>query len=345
MRYARSRNASDVHLAPGLTPVLRIDGMLTHRQATVELCSAEMESLAAMLLDEAARKKLSQSGDVSVSYLHAELGSFRVHAFRTDPGIAMAIRLLSQCVPTLESLDLPPAIGDLANRPHGLVLIAGPAGSGKSTALAALVDRINRRDCVHVITLEDPLEHRHGSGRALISHREIGRDAPSFISAVRGALRSDPDVVSIGELRDATTMRSALTAAETGHLVFATLHTADAPQTVDRIVGSFAGSLQDQVRTQLAQSLAGVVCLRLVRRAGGRGRRAAAEVLIANDAVRSAIRDGKTHHLRNVMVASRPSGMQTLEQHLGDLIARGEISLEEARLAANRPTEIAAALP
>jgi twitching motility protein PilT len=343
LRYARARNASDIHLVPGMTPVIRIDGALNHHQATVALCRAELEALTNALLDDRARDVLAQKGDVSVSYRHGDLGAFRIHAFQTEPGISIAIRLLSKEIPTLEKLDLPTAIADFSRRPHGLVLFTGPAGSGKSTALAALVDGINRRDCVHVITLEDPLEHRHECDRALISHREIGRDAPTFASALHGALRSDPDVILIGELRDAETMQAALTAAETGHLVLATVHTSTAPQTIDRIVGSFAGSLQDQVRIQLAQTLIGIVCLRLVRRSGRSGRRAAAEIMIANDAVRAAIRDGKTHHLRNVMLTSRPCGMQTLEQHLRDLILRGEITEEDARDASERPAEVSAA--
>jgi twitching motility protein PilT len=208
--------------------------------------------------------------------------------------------------------------------------------------MAATVDRINRTQARHVMTIEDPIEYEHRSNRSIINQRELGRDVQACAQAVYGALRSDPDVILIGEMRDPQTMHAALTAAETGHLVLTTLHTGDAAQTVDRIVGSFEGDKQEQIRIQLAQTLVGVVCMRLLQRAGGRGRRCAAEVLVASDAVRNIIRDGKSHQLRNVISTSRQTGMQTLEAHLSDLLARREISLEHARLVTERPDELRA---
>jgi twitching motility protein PilT len=269
-----------------------------------------------------------------------EVGRIRVHAYRTTEGTSLAIRLLAPSIPSLESLHLPPIVSSFADRPHGIVIFAGPTGSGKSTAMAAILDRINRTQARHVITIEDPIEYEHRSNRSVVNQRERGRDVPTYAQAVYGALRSDPDVMLIGEMRDPATMHAALTAAETGHLVLTTLHTGDAAQTVDRIVGVFEGDKQEQIRVQLAQTLVGVVCMRLLPRASGQGRRCAVEVLVANDAVRNIIRDGKTHQIRNIISTSRQTGMQTLEAHLSDLVARREISLDHARLATERPDEL-----
>jgi twitching motility protein PilT len=203
-----------------------------------------------------------------------------------------------------------------------------------------MVDRINRTQSKHIVTIEDPIEYRHRPERSIVTQRQVNRDVDSYAGAVYGALRSDPDVILVGEMRDSETMHAALTAAETGHLVLTTLHTGDAPQTIDRIVGAFNGNIQEQMRIQLAQTLVGVVCMRLVPRAYGQGRRAAVEVLVANDAVRTLIRDAKSHQLRNVISTNRQSGMQTLEMHLTDLVARREISLEAARAVANQPHEV-----
>ncbi len=269
-----------------------------------------------------------------------ELGSIRVHAYRTSRGISLAMRLLAVSVPTLEDLRLPAIVAAVADRPSGLVLFAGPTGCGKSTALAAIVESINRTQAKHIITIEDPIEYEHRSNRCIVSQRHVGVDVPAFSDAVYGALRCDPDVVLIGELRDRKTMHAALTAAETGHLVLATLHTGDAPQTVDRIIGVFPGEMQEQIRVQLAQTLGAVICMRLVPCAGGKGRRCAAEVLIASDAVRNLIRDGKTHQLRNIIATSRQSGMQTLEAHLSDLIGRREITFEAAAAVTERASDL-----
>jgi twitching motility protein PilT len=339
LHVARLRNASDVHLTAGIPPVLRVDGALAVDSAP-ELSGAELAVIASAVLDAPAAARLEVAGDVTITRDWAESGMARIHAYRSSAGVAIAIRLLAAAVPSLESLHLPEAVEGFAQRAAGLVIVAGPTGSGKSTALAAIVNRINRTQARHVITIEDPIEYRYASDKSVITQREIGADVRSYADAVYGALRSDPDVILVGEMRDSETMHAALTAAETGHLVLTTLHTGDGPQTVDRILGAFPDGQREQMRVQLAQTLAGVVCLRLVPRAFARGRRCAAEVLVANDAVRHLIRDGKTHQLRNVIATNRHSGMQTLEMHLTDLVARREISLDAARSVTDRPSDI-----
>lgn len=339
LRGARLQNASDVHLAPGLPVVYRVDGVL-EQQSGLQIEADELHSLAETLLTSADRETLAKKGDVTVSFADPVQGTFRIHAFRVGSTLRLAIRLLARDVPHFEDIQLPHTVASFVDRRSGLVLITGPTGSGKTTVLAALVDLINRTSSKHVITIEDPIEYVHRSDKSVISQRAVPVDVPDFSTAVYGALRSDPDVLLIGELRDPETIRAALTAAETGHLVLATLHTADASQTVDRIVSAFAADGQQQVRSQLAQTLAGVVCLRLISRARATGRIAAAEVLCANEAVRALIRDGKTHHLRNALTTGRQCGMQTLEMHLSELISRGEITHEAARSATDRPDDI-----
>jgi len=257
--------------------------------------------------------------------------------------VRIVIRLLAESVPALSTLGLPPVIATLAHAPQGLVLFTGPTGSGKTTALAALIDSINRTRERSIITIEDPIEYRHTPLRSVIAHCEIGRDVVDYPEALRGMLRADPDVILIGEMRDRETMAAALTAAETGHLVLATLHTNDTPQTIDRIIDAFPAEAQNQVRAQLAAVLLAAVGLRLVARRTGSGRRAAAEILIATDGVRTMIRDGKTHQLRNAIVTGRNVGMQTLETHLTELVARREITLDDARAASSRPNDVRAA--
>jgi twitching motility protein PilT len=336
---ARSKNASDLHLCGGLPPLMRIDGAL-EPQTTVAPSADEIESIAASLLDAGALRVLEMRGDTSLTLRDEQIGSVRIHVYRSGSGLSLAIRFLALAIPTLDALHLPSVVAALAERPRGLVVFAGPTGSGKSTTLASLIDHINRTQARHVITIEDPVEYVHKPMRSLITQREIGRDVPSYEEAIYAALRSDPDVLLVGEMRDPATIHAVLTAAETGHLVFTTLHTGDAPQTVDRIIGVFEGAAQEQIRTQLAQTLAAVVCTRLIPRSAAKGRRAAAEVLLATDAVRSAIRDGKVHQIRNIIATSRQAGMQTLEAHLSDLVARREIALDAARAASAQPGEV-----
>lgn len=340
LQIARRKNASDLHVMPGEIPRLRVNGEL--ELAGEMLPARDVENMAARLLDDAAAQRLRECGDASVAWRHSLQGPLRLHAYRTARGTSFSVRLLAMSVPSLDSLSLPGAVATLAQRRNGLVLFTGPTGSGKTTALAALTDRMNRTQARHIITIEDPIEYEHVSHKSMISQREIGLHAVTFASALRGALRSDPDVIVLGEMRDPETMDAALTAAETGHLVFATLHTGDAPQTIDRIIDAFPGERQNQIRTQLSATLLGVVCLRLVSRASGAGRRAAAEILLANDAVRNLIRESKTHQIRNVIATSKLVGMQTLESHLSELVMRREITLETAKEAAEHPQDIRA---
>jgi len=339
LHNARVRAASDIHFGGGERPAVRIDGRLIvlegepiPQPAIVTFLEAE--------LPPAALRRLAERGTADAACRASEIGPYRIHAYRQHGGVRVVIRLLADAVPQLGQLGLPPAIAAFAQAPPGLVLFTGPTGSGKSTALAALIDAINRTSERNIITIEDPIEYLHTPIRSTVAHCEIGRDVVDYAEALRGLLRADPDVILIGEMRDRETIAAAVTAAETGHLVFATLHTNDAAQTVDRIIDAFPSEAQNQIRSQLAAVLLGAVALRLVPRLGGPGRRAAAEILIATDGVRNMIREGKTHQLRNAIITGRKAGMQTLEHHLGELVARREIALETAQAVSSRPHEI-----
>ena len=332
LRTARMQKASDVHLTAAQPPVLRVDGRL-ERLSAATLTADVIEAIAEMLFAPAGL------GCADATTMWRDGDCVRAHAFAGTRGRTIALRLLPRDVPQLDDLEVPASIAGLAERANGIVLVTGPTGSGKSTLLAALIDRINQTQSRHVITLEDPVEYRHESRKSLIQQREIGRDVSSFAEGVRSALRADPDVLLIGELRSPETMQAALWAAETGHLVFATLHTRDAAQAVERIIGSFEGSLQAQVRSSLAQSLAGVIAVRLVPLVRG-GRRACVEVMVATDAVRNLIRESRTHLLRNVIATSRHIGMQTLEAHLSQLVAEGAVAPAQAAEAAQYPDDL-----
>ncbi len=329
LHLAALRAASDIHLVPGLEPALRVDGRLEYLCGT-PLSSEDIESIGEALLGADAVARIRAGEDVSAAWADENARALRVHGYRSRDGLSLALRLLEADIPSFESLHLPPVVAALADRTRGLIIFAGPTGSGKSTSLAALVDRINATSARRVITIEDPIEYRHASKRSSIVQREVGRDATSFASAIIGSLRADPDVLLVGEMRDRATMEAALTAAETGHLVLTTLHSGDAAGTVDRIIDAFTGSEQAQIRSQLSQVLCAIVCQRLVPRANAEGRRAVVEVLLATDAIRAIVRDGRTHQLRNAISTSRQSGMQTHEQHLADLVRRGVVDPEAA---------------
>jgi twitching motility protein PilT len=340
LRNARVRNASDVHLGGGERPALRIDGRLIVLDGE-SIPSAALDTFLAARLTPAALQRLIERGTADAACRSDAIGAYRIHAYRQLGGLRVVIRLLAQSVPQLAGLGLPPTIAEFAAAPLGLVLFTGPTGSGKTTALAALIDTINRTSERNIITIEDPIEYIHAPLRSVIAHCEIGRDVSDYAEALRGMLRADPDVILIGEMRDQETMAAALTAAETGHLVFSTLHTNDAAQTVDRIIDSFPTSAQAQIRAQLAAVLLAIVGLRLVPRLTGSGRRAAVEILVATDAVRNLIRENKTHQLRNAIVTGRKAGMQTFEAHLSELVSRREISLSAAQAVSSRPADIA----
>jgi twitching motility protein PilT len=329
LHVARTRGASDVHLVCGAAPALRIDGRL-QAQACSQIDAEETAAIAEMLFGSEEVASVRAGHDRSRTWWSSEFGTIRVHAFRCSRGIALAMRLLQERVPSLESTHLPGAVTSLASKERGLVIFAGPTGSGKSTSLAALIDRINATWARRIVTIEDPIEYRHENKNSIVTQCEIGSDARSFASALKGVLRADPDVIMVGEMRDTATMRAALTAAETGHLVLTTLHTGDAPQTIDRIVDAFDGPEQAQVRMQLAQVLCAVVCQRLIPRHPRPGRRALAEVLIANAAVRNLIREGRTHQLHNAMLTGRQAGMLTFEEHLKELVGAREIDATTA---------------
>ena len=330
LEAARTRDASDVHLVPGMSPVLRVDGRLQPTQDPA-ISAAALAAIASALLGEKRMAELRRRGDLTVMVPDRTGGPLRVHVYVAGGGTVIAVRLLGRAVPSLESLALPAAMSRLPAFERGLVLISGPTGSGKSTTLAALVERINDLGARRIVTIEDPIEYRLAHGRSIVTQRELPSDTPDLAAALHGALRADPDVIVVGEMRDAPTMAAALTAAETGHLVLSTLHTGDASQTVDRIVDAFEGVRQSQVRAQLSQVLAAVACQYLVPRAGGTGRRAVVELLFCNDAVRNLIREAKTHQLRNAIATGRREGMQTFEQHAVELLRNREIGEADAR--------------
>jgi twitching motility protein PilT len=335
---ARARGASDVHITPGSPPAARVNGII-ERLPSAALTATDVDGLICDAFSDEDRRVLGVGGDVSAGLARPQLGRLRAHAYRTRAGACLAIRLLPESVPSLESLGLPHAVGELASARHGLILFAGPTGSGKTTSLAAFVDRINERFARNVITVEDPIEYRIDPKRSLIRQRQIGFDVGSYEDAIRGALRADPDVIVIGEMRDAPTMRAALVAAETGHLVVSSVHTSGAVQTISRIVDAFLPEYQSAIRTQLAHCLVAIASQRLVPRLGG-GRRCAAELLVADDAVRSVVREGKLHQLRNLIATSRDVGMTTFEDHLATLVGSGEVAIADALRFADRPDEI-----
>jgi twitching motility protein PilT len=339
VRIARGLEASDVHVTAEAPLAFRIDGAIETR-ARHSVSQSDIDTIVAGYFGETQLRRLRERGDATVTRSEAEYGTVRIHAYATCGAVALAVRLLAMEIPRLEALRLPHGAARVVFCQRGLVVITGPTGSGKSTVLAAAVAEMNRTIAKHIVTIEDPIEYRHRPDRCVISQREIDSDVVSFDAAIAGALRSDPDVILLGEMRGRAAMLAAIRAAETGHLVYATMHTGNAADSIERIVGAFEGSAQAEIRTQLAETLAGVVGLRLVKRARGRGRIAAAEVLLANDAVRSAIRDAKPHHIRNIIATGRQHGMQTLEASLSELIARDEIALADARSVSSHPEEL-----
>jgi twitching motility protein PilT len=331
--------ATDLLLAPKSPPRVRVDGHLRPIDGTSPLDAQDLEATLLSLLPEAMRAELLRDKELDFSFSYGETHRFRGNCFVQQGTLALSLRCIPLDIPTPDDLRLPPALASICDLPQGFVLVTGPTGSGKSTTLASLIDYINQRRAVHILTIEDPIEYVHTHKVAAVSQREVGFDTNSFERALRSALREDPDVILVGEMRDPETIQFALTLAETGHLVFATLHTNDAAQALDRISDVFPPERQTQIKVQLAASLAGVVSQRLVPRVGG-GLVAAFEVLLATPAVRNLVREGHTHQLRNVMHSSRAQGMQTLETGLNDLVAAGLVSYDEAIARALHPKEI-----
>ena len=333
------RKASDLHLQVGLPPMIRIDGNLISSQTTTPLNEQMVEAMVFSLLDEDQKQILLRDKEFDFSFAFGSLGRFRVNAFHERGNLAAAMRLISNEIRSVEQLGLPKVINNFANYPRGLVLITGPTGSGKSSTLAALVDKINNERAVHIITVEDPIEYTHQSKKAVIVQREVHYDTYSFSAALRSALREDPDVVLIGEMRDLETIAAAITIAETGHLVFATLHTNSASQSIDRMIDVFPPHQQPQVRAQLGNILMAICSQRLIPALGG-GRVPAAEVLIATPAVRNIIREGKNYQLEAVIQTGAEYGMQGMDRVLVSLVHAGSISYDEARNYAVDPEEL-----
>jgi twitching motility protein PilT len=327
------KKASDLHIQVGLPPMLRVDGALTPVSGADPLTEEAIEALIFAILDEDQKQILLKDKEFDFSFAYGELGRFRVNAFHERGNLAAALRLIPNEILSIEQLGLPQIVHKFTEYPRGLVLVTGPTGSGKSTSLAAMVNEINISQSRHIITIEDPIEYTHKSQKSLIVQREVHYDTYSFSAALRSALREDPDVVLIGEMRDLETIASAITIAETGHLVFATLHTNGASQSIDRMIDVFPPHQQPQIRSQLSNILMAIVSQRLIPTIGG-GRIAAAEILIATPAVRNIIREGKTHQLEAVIQTGSEYGMQSMDKTLVELIHAGIITYDEARLVA-----------
>lgn len=324
------KKASDLHIQVGLAPMLRVDGALLPVTGADILTEEAVELLIFAILDEDQKQILLKDKEFDFSFAFGDLGRFRVNAFHERGNLAAALRLIPNELLTIEQLGLPQIANKFSDYPRGLVLVTGPTGSGKSTTLAAIINKINTEKAVHIVTIEDPIEFTHKSKKSVIVQREVHYDTYSFSAALRSSLRQDPDVVLIGEMRDLETIAAAITIAETGHLVLATLHTNSAAQSIDRMIDVFPPHQQPQIRTQLSNILMAICSQRLIPAIGG-GRMAAAEVLIATPAVRNIIREGKTHQLEAVIQTGAEFGMQSMDRTLVNLIHSGTITYEEAR--------------
>jgi len=324
------KKASDLHLQVGLPPTLRVDGSLVAVSGTDVMTEENVEALIFAILDDDQKQILLKDKEFDFSFAFGDLGRFRVNAFHERGNVAAALRLIPNEILTIEQLGLPEVVNKFADYPRGLVLITGPTGSGKSTTLAAMIDKINTERAHHIITIEDPIEFTHKSKKSVLVQREVHYDTFSFAAALRSSLRQDPDVVLIGEMRDLETIASAITIAETGHLVFATLHTNSAAQSIDRMIDVFPAHQQPQIRAQLSNILMSICSQRLIPSIGG-GRAVATEILVATPAVRNIIREGKTHQLDAVIQTGAEYGMQSMDKTLVGMIHAGTISYDEAR--------------
>jgi len=324
------QNASDLHLTVGLPPMVRVSGVLKPIRGYRKLLPQDLQELIYAILTQKQRETFEDRLELDLSYQLPGRARFRVNVFRQRDALGAVMRLIPFGIKTIEELGLPTQTRNFSRLRRGLVLITGVTGSGKSTTLAALIDEINREREDHIMTVEDPIEFLHRHGRSIVNQREIGTDTHSFQDALRHALRQDPDVILVGEMRDLETISTALTAAETGHLVFATLHTQDAPQSVDRMIDVFPPHQQQQIRVQLSGTLAGVISQQLLPTSNGKGRAVACEILFATPAVRNLIREGKTHQIYTSMQAGGKFGMQVMDQHLAELVRKGVVTYESA---------------
>lgn len=324
------QDASDLHLTVGVPPMIRVDGSLKAIPNITPLTGEEVEKLIFSVVDEVQKDILLKDMEVDFSFAFGDVARFRANAYHQKGNLALALRLIPTQIRSVEDLGMPKTIDALTEFPRGLVLVTGPTGSGKSTTLAAMIDKINKEKSLHIITVEDPIEYTHKNQKSVVEQREIHYDTRSFSAALRSILREDPDVVLIGEMRDLETIASAITIAETGHLVLATLHTNNAAQSVDRMIDVFPPHQQQQIRVQLSNILNAIVSQRLIPAIGG-GRVVATEIMIANPAVRNIIREGKTHQLDAVIQTGAEENMQTMDRNLATLVKSGKINLEEAK--------------
>lgn len=323
------KGASDIHITSGIPPTYRINGKLLPIGDTI-LTPEDTENLILQSLSDYQMEVLREKGEVDFSYSSPGVGRYRVNAYRQRGTYGMALRIIPLNIPTTESLGLPPVINDLARLPRGLILVTGPTGSGKSTTLASMIDQINKERNCHILTLEDPLEYLHKHHKAMVNQREIGSDSLSFANALRAALREDPDVILVGEMRDLETISIAITAAETGHLVLSTLHTNGAAKTVDRVIDVFPPHQQQQVRVQLASVIQAIVSQQLLPRGDGKGRVAALEIMVATPAIRNLIRENKNYQIDTAIQTGANLRMQTMDSALINLYRRGIITKEVA---------------
>ncbi len=339
-----TQNGSDLHVTVGSHPAARVRGELVRLEQFPKLTAEDTLSMLYRIMSTEQQKRLELDRQIDLSYSIPGLARFRVNVYSQRESLAAAFRLIPMGLKTMEELNLPTSLHELTKKPRGLVLVTGPTGSGKSTTLASLLDHVNKTRHEHILTIEDPIEFLHWHQSCIVNQRELGPDATTFADALRAALREDPDVILVGEMRDLETIGTALTAAETGHLVFATLHTQSAPQTIDRVIDAFPAAQQGQVRVQLAATLQGVVTQNLVPTADGRGRVAALEILIPDDAVRNLIRQAKIEQVYSVMQTSTSRGMMTMEQSLAELVQRRVISTDIAFSRSSRPDQLAGIL-
>lgn len=340
LRELVAARGSDLHLSVGARPLIRVYGALREIEGTPELDPETIRDGVYAILTQAQRERFEESWELDLAYSLRGLGRFRLNLFRQRSSIGAVFRVIPHQIPPLETLELPPVVKTFAEIPKGLVLVTGPTGSGKSTTLAAIVDLINRTQRRHIVTIEDPIEFLHAHRRSIVNQREVGTDTKAFATALRQVLRQDPDVIMVGEMRDFETIAAAITAAETGHLVFATLHTQDAPQAIDRMIDVFPSFQQAQIRVQLAASLQAILTQQLIPRCDQPGRAVAVEVLVATSAVRNVVREAKSHQLYSIMQSSAQMGMQTMDSALIRLVKLGHISREAALLATTNQREL-----
>ena len=332
--------ASDVHLTPGFAPAIRVRGSISAMEGQPVLQPQQTREIVYSILNDDQRKRFETNKQLDFAYAIPGVARFRVNVYFQRGSISAAFRHIPENIKTLGELNLPSVLTEFTRKPRGFVLVTGPTGSGKTTSLAAMIDAINREREEHILTIEDPIEFMHPHRKCIVNQREIGSDAPDFSLALKAALRQDPDVILVGEMRDIETMSTALTAAETGHLVFATLHTQSTAQTVDRIIDVFPAGQQHQVRMQLSIALQGIITQQLLPTADGRGRVCACEILVPTPAIRNLIREGKTHQIYSAIQTSGASGMQTMDAHLVQLVRQGKITRQLAERRAAVPEEL-----